>query len=306
MKVLAVALVALACAGCSRAESEKASAVEGARASIYRFRIGTLDAAALQDGDIFVANDGKTFGVGQPIDTVAALLASAQLPSERIRLSIQPLLVRDGSRVLLFDTGAGDAPYAQAGRLPEALRAASIAPSEITDVFISHGHFDHVGGLLTRAGTPAFPNARIHVSAPEWEAMKADRDQAVLVSVVAPQVEPFAPNATLLPSVTAVEIRGHTPGHSAYLIGSGPDRLLYIGDAAHHSVVSVQRPEWTIAWDDGSTVAQASRQALLEHASREGLRLYSPHFPFPGLGGVRLNAGTFVWVPVAPGADPSN
>ena len=44
---------------------------------VFRFRIGTLDAAALKDGDIDAANDGKTFGVGQPTEQVAALLAAA-------------------------------------------------------------------------------------------------------------------------------------------------------------------------------------------------------------------------------------
>ena len=95
-----------------------------------------LDAVALKDGDIDVVNDGKTFGVGRPTADVAAVLSAAGLPSDALHLSIQPLLVRDGDRTLLFDTGAADATWARAGRLPASLRAAGVEPAQVTDVFL--------------------------------------------------------------------------------------------------------------------------------------------------------------------------
>ena len=92
---------------------------------VFRFRIGALEAAALKDGDIDAANDGKTFGVGQPTDQVGAVLTAAGQPADVLHLSIQPLLVRSGTRILLFDTGAADASFARAGRLPAGTRYAS-------------------------------------------------------------------------------------------------------------------------------------------------------------------------------------
>ena len=265
---------------------------------VFRFRIGTLDAAALKDGDIDAANDGKTFGVGQPTEQVAALLAAAGQPSDVLHLSIQPLLVRSGTRILLFDTGAADASFARAGRLPATLRAAGVEPSQVSDVFISHRHPDHVGGLLTREGALAFPNATIHLTAPEWEALKQDRDAAALVAAITPKVAAFQPGAALLPGVvTAVPVDGHTPGHSAYEIASGDERLLYIGDSAHHFVVSVQRPEWTVQYDENAPLAQPSRRALLQRAADDNLRIYAVHFPFPGLGHINAQGDSFVWQP---------
>ncbi|WP_242102053.1 MBL fold metallo-hydrolase [Lysobacter sp. M2-1] len=265
---------------------------------VFRFRIGTLDAAALKDGDIDAANDGKTFGVGQPTEQVAALLAAAGQPSDVLHLSIQPLLVRSGTRILLFDTGAADASFARAGRLPATLRAAGVEPSQVSDVFISHRHPDHVGGLLTREGALAFPNATIHLTAPEWEALKQDRDAAALVAAITPKVAAFQPGAALLPGVvTAVPVDGHTPGHSAYEIASGDERLLYIGDSAHHFVVSVQRPEWTVQYDENAPLAQPSRRALLQRAADDNLRIYAVHFPFPGLGHINPQGDSFVWQP---------
>lgn len=268
------------------------------RSDAFGFRIGALEAFALKDGELAVPNDGATFGVGQPREQVAALLAAAAQPTDSLHLGIQPLLVRDGARVLLFDTGAGDAAFARAGRLPDALRAAGVAPAQVTDIFLSHRHPDHVGGLLTKTGAPAFPNARIHLSAPEWEALKRDRAMAGLVAAIAPKVDAFAPGATLLPGVVAaVAAEGHTPGHSAYEIGSGAARLLYIGDCVHHFVVSVQRPEWTVQFDEDPALGRTRRRAMLQRAAEENLRVYAVHFPFPGIGRVQARGESFVWAP---------
>ena len=280
------------------AAAAPAATQPAAHPDVFRFRIGTLDAAALKDGDIDAANDGKTFGVGQPTDQVAALLAAAKQPTDVLHLSIQPLLVRSGTRILLFDTGAADASFARAGRLPASLRAAGVEPSQVTDIFLSHRHPDHVGGLLTREGALAFPNATVHLSAPEWEALKGDRDAAALVAAITPKVATFQPGAAILPGVvTAVAVEGHTPGHSAYEITSGDERLLYIGDTVHHFVVSVQRPEWTVQYDENAPLAQTHRRALLQRAADDKLRVYAVHFPFPGLGHIEAQGDSFVWVP---------
>jgi glyoxylase-like metal-dependent hydrolase (beta-lactamase superfamily II) len=311
--VLAVPFLAgMLLAGCSEPKSAAADTPASASASaapaaasasqqpatpdVLRFRIGALEAAALKDGDIEVANDGKTFAIGQPADQVNALLAAAAAPTEVLHLSIQPLMVRSGARILLFDTGAADASFARAGRLPASLRAAGVEPSQVTDVFISHQHQDHVGGLLTREGALAFPNAAIHLSAPEWEALKGDRDAAALVAAIAPKVATFQPGAAIVPGVvTAVAVDGHTPGHSAYEIASSDERLLYLGDTAHHHVISVQRPEWTVQYDMNAPLAQTSRRALLQRAADGKLRVYAVHFPFPGLGHVKAQGDSFVW-----------
>jgi glyoxylase-like metal-dependent hydrolase (beta-lactamase superfamily II) len=295
----AILTVLLLAASGAMAHSPPAQAQAVASTSdIFRFKIGALDAVALKDGDIEEQNDGKTFGLGQPPSQVAQVLTAAGLPSDRISISIQPLLVKAGDQLMLFDTGAAGASFAKAGRLPASLRAAGFTPQQVTDIFISHRHPDHVGGLVGAEGGLVFPKATIHVSGPEWAAMKADRNLTRLVPVIAPKVVTFAPGAAILPgTVMAVAVDGHTPGHSAYEIASGDQRLLFIGDTAHHSVISVQKPDWTVDYDEDAATAKASRRALLQRAADRNLRLYAGHFPFPGLGHVRAQGDSFVWIP---------
>ena len=275
-------------------------------ADVQPFALGNFSAIALRDGGLAVPNDNKVFGVGRTPEDVAAVLRAAGQSGDELQLSIQPLLVRAGNRVLLFDTGTGAKGAPAGGRLASSLAAAQVAPEDITDIFISHAHFDHVGGLVNDAGGLAFPNAAVHLSAPEWaflQGMTAETaarygfDHDALIAAMSPKVEAFAPGAEIIPGVvTAVEIRGHTPGHSGYLIGSGASSLLYVGDAVHHFVVSVQRPEWTIAFDTDARTAETSRAELLARSAASGQRIYAVHFPFPGLGRIERRGEGFVWV----------
>jgi glyoxylase-like metal-dependent hydrolase (beta-lactamase superfamily II) len=95
--------------------------------------------------------------------------------------------------------------------------------------------------------------------------------------------------------VKAVEIKGHTPGHSGYMITSGQNSLLYVGDSMHHFVVSVQKPEWTCGFDGDAKTAAASRAALLSQLAADGQRIYAVHFPFPGLGKIEKKGDALAW-----------
>jgi len=126
--ILFIPLAIALATGCARTtDTEVSDHVEAAaepsgHADVHRFRIGALEAMALKDGDIRVANDGRTIAVGQPPDAVAALLDASGQATDTLSLSIQSLLVRTGDRIVLFDTGAADASFADAGRLPATLR----------------------------------------------------------------------------------------------------------------------------------------------------------------------------------------
>jgi glyoxylase-like metal-dependent hydrolase (beta-lactamase superfamily II) len=259
-----------------------------------KFSIGKLTAFALHDADFAAANDGSVFAVDGTTDEVAKVLKTAGMPPDVIPLSVNALLVKVKDHVVLLDTGLG--PKAK-GVLMQSLKKAGVSAREITDVLITHVHGDHVGGLATADGAPAFPKAKVRMSSAEWVFMQGQADLAPLVKTISAQVQTFEPGTEVAPGITAIAIKGHTPGHMGYEIVSGGDRILDIGDSAHSSIISLIRPDWAMGFDSDRAVGKASREKLLSDLSKSHERVFSPHFPYPGVGTVESEGIHYRWQP---------
>lgn len=261
------------------------------------FKLGSLQLIALRDAEFVVHNDGKTFGSDADVAAVGNLLKASNLPDDRLTLSVNALLVRAGKRVILLDSGLGPAVH---GALLASLREAGVKPDEVTDVLITHSHFDHVGGLADADGKLAFPKAVIHLSTSEWAWMKTQSGAAALVKIIEGHVQTFAPGAPIAPGVTSVALDGHTPGHVGYEIASGKKSLLDIGDMAHSSVISLKKPEWTMQFDNDKATAMATRKATFARLAESHQLIFAPHFPYPGVGRVVAEGDAYTWVPEVP------
>ncbi len=314
VSLLAIVAVATLAACAKKEEAPAAAAAPAAPPAATQvaentkaLMVGSLEGTAVRDGYLEFPNDNKVFGVGHTPEEVAALLSAAGLPTDKVQLTIQPLLVQLLDHVMLFDTGAGTNFGPTAGQLVTNLTAAGTDPKSVTDIFISHAHGDHVGGLVDAAGALNFPNAIIHLSRPEWDfltglgAEKAKNfgvtNYDALVAAIKPKIDAFTPGAQILQgTVKAVEIKGHTPGHSGYLITQGPESLLYVGDSMHHYVVSVQKPDWPMGFDADQAAGEKSRADLIAASAASGQRIYAVHFPFPGVGKFEKKGDGYVWV----------
>jgi glyoxylase-like metal-dependent hydrolase (beta-lactamase superfamily II) len=266
-------------------------------AAAQPFKLGNLQLIALHDAEFVMHNDGKTFGSDADVATVGSLLKASNLPDDRLTLSVNALLVRDGKRVILIDSGLGTAVH---GALMASLGEAGVAPGEVTDILITHSHFDHVGGLAGADGKLAFPNAAIRMSTAEWAWMKSQPNAAALVKVIDGHVQTFTPGAAIAPAVTSVALDGHTPGHVGYEITSGKLSLLDIGDMAHSSVISLKKPEWSMQFDNDKATAMATRKATFARLANSHELVFAPHFPYPGVGFVVANDHAYTWVPEVP------
>ncbi|MGO4355223.1 MBL fold metallo-hydrolase [Rhizobium sp. RAF36] len=259
------------------------------------FKIGSLDVIALHDAQFVRPNDGKIFGVGHSPQEVGDVLKASGAPTDTITLSVDALLVKEPKHVVLIDTGVG-------GALQQSLQQAGIKPEEVTDVLITHSHPDHMGGLV-KDGKLAFPNATVRMSSAEWTFAKKNTQLADVVEAIDSHVKTFKPGATVVPQITSVSLKGHTPGHVGYQIVSGKEKLFDIGDTVHSSIISLAKPEWAVGFDTDEKGGEKNRIATLKKLAADGELVFTPHFPFPGIGHIKAEGDHFAWDPSVPAAN---
>ncbi len=174
-------------------------------------------------------------------------------------------------------------------------------------------HGDHVGGLIAD-GKLAFPNATIHAGQEDADfwLSKANLDKASAemkgffqgaMASVNPYVEvgkfkPLKGNTDLLPGIKAVPAHGHTPGHNVYVVESKGQKLVLWGDLMHVAAVQFVEPQVTISFDVDSKPAAVERKKAYADAAKGRYLVGSAHLPFPGLGHIRAEGKSYVWVPV--------
>ncbi len=271
----------------------------------HRMTVGSLPVAVVQDGVARLPDVTRSFVPGVPAEAVSAALAAAGTPGPGLDNPYNQTIVQTCAGLVLLDTGFGQGGPPGTGQRPAAMRAAGFDPAAVTMVVISHFHGDHVGGLLAPDGTPAFPNAAIKVPEAEWafwndageesRASEARRpgfaNARRRFAPYAEKVERFRPGAEVAPGITAVDTRGHSPGHVSFLIADGTAQCLVIGDAVIAPALFMANPEWYPMFDMDPTQAVEMRKRLLERAAAERMPVVGYHFPFPATGRVE-RAGT--------------
>ncbi len=275
----------------------------------YRMMLGDFEVTALLDGTHpFPVDEVMTNAKpGQ----VAALLRQADVGAP-VEGSINAFLVNTGSRLVLIDSGAGVLYGTCCGHLMENLRAAGYTPEQVDDVFLTHLHRDHVGGVDAH-GRLAFPNAVVHVSktdadywldranqktAPPWLGTMFDGAADSLAPVIAAgRLQTFDGPTALLPGLRAVPSPGHTPGHTWYVVESRGQTLVVWGDIVHVAPVQFPVPGIRLKYDSDQRSAEAQRRLVFAQAARDGSWIAAAHISFPGLGHVVANGTRFDWAP---------
>ena len=97
---------------------------------------------------------------------------------------------------------------------------------------------------------------------------------------IAKDVKQFEYGKELVPGITAVDARGHSPGHTAFLVASGNGKLLVTSDTVNHQIL-IRNPEWSLWADMDAAMAMHGAQAAARHGGsrQDPDRRLSPAVP---------------------------
>ena len=304
-----IALGALAAALIAAPAFAAAPMVKTPAPGYFRMMLGDFEITAINDGTVDLPVDKLLQGI-KPA-AVDAALARSFLKSP-LETSDNAFLINTGSKLVLVDTGAAGLFGPTLGKFMANLKAAGYQPEQIDEIYVTHMHADHVGGL-TANGKAVFPNATVRAQKQEadyWlNAANMNKNPAMADAfrnasasltpyVNAGKFQPFEGDVELTPGVSAHSGRGHTPGHANYVVESKGQKLVLVGDLIHVGAVQFAHPELTISFDSDPAAAAASRRQAFDAAARGGYLIGAAHLPFPGLGHLKKQGTGYEFIAV--------
>jgi glyoxylase-like metal-dependent hydrolase (beta-lactamase superfamily II) len=258
--------------------------------------IGRYRVVAIQDGT-FALDGGTVFG------SVPKEVWQREFPPDernRVRLAARCLLVcdQDAGRHILIDDGLGDlwdarqqeryAAEKSASGLMEGLRSCGIAPADVTDVILSHLHFDGAGGTASRGADGrmalAFPKAVYHLQRRHWQWARSpsERDAGVFLEQLellqrSNRLHLIDGEGELFPDIELIVSEGHTVAQQLPRIHGENTHLTFCGDLiptrAH------LRLTWGMAYDLYPLTTVEEKKVILAQALEEDGILFFEHDP---------------------------
>jgi len=219
--------------------------------------------------------------------------------------ALRCLLVIEGDRKILIDTGMGNKQEAKffshyhphdTMTLKEALGKLNFTVEQITDVLLTHLHFDHVGGAIVKEKEqylPLFPNATYWVSEPQWNlALNPNkREKASFLSENILPIEasrqlklislPLFTSKTQLQeiyfseNISCIVVNGHTQGMLLPKINLGQDSLVFMADLLP-SVGHLPIP-YVMGYDMQPLITLEEKEIFLKDAVKNNYSLFFEH-----------------------------
>lgn len=276
----------------------------------FSARIGEFQVDSLSL-DRFKLDGGAMFGV------VPKTLWEKSCPADsknRIEMGCQSILLRRPGQVILVDAGLGN-KWDQKGRdiyaieespdhdspLAGALAAHAITPQDVTDVIVTHLHFDHAGGLTYREGDQlhcTFPNATHWVQAAhlDWARSPSEKDRG---SFPSENIEPLVQadlfglvrgEEQLFSGISVVPLHGHTKAMQAVLVAG--DRSLFFPADLLPMSAHVHLP-YIMAYDVEPLTTLKEKKQILSRAVKEGWLVTFEHEPEQTLGVIEMFGGKY-------------
>lgn len=264
-------------------------------------RVGDLEIAAVRDGVSLV--DPSIFG-SPDLDAHHGLVGADGM----IALPIAAFVVHTHGVTALIDCGIGDRSVEwtpegrrtqrlEGGALLDGLDAVGVTAADVDVVLLTHLHLDH-NGWIWSDGAPTFPNARVRFGSPDWDALVDGTDGASADSMRRlaeyGDIEPIDGDGEVLPGISALATPGHTPGHTMFVLSSGGERAMILGDAIS-CPVQIEAPELEALADVDRRRGVETRERVLRELEGTDTLVSGPHFPGLEFGRVLRGQGRRYW-----------
>jgi glyoxylase-like metal-dependent hydrolase (beta-lactamase superfamily II) len=275
----------------------------------YRFNVGGAEVTVVSDGPLSLGDPKGTF-TGVPDDEMRKMLSDNFLSPTNIVIEQNSPIVNTGDKLVLFDTGLGTAKNfgPTTGRQQKSMAEAGIKPEDIDAVVFSHGHIDHIGGVVDDNNKVLFPNAQFYIAQSDFDfwtdESKAGGPMKDFIVHARKNLMPvrdrlifYKDGQEFLPGIQALSAPGHTVGHTIFMITSEGKSFAFLADLTHHPILLMEKPRMEFSYDTDPKQAANSRVRMLDMLAANKIAVMSYHYPWPGVGHVVKTGEGFHYIP---------
>ena len=258
---------------------------------LQELMVGSTRVVALKDGELTLP---KEILLNVDEDT------SKKLSDENNQLTnsqINAYLIFKNEKILLVDAGCRDLFGPTCGFVHEEIAKANVKPEDITDIFFTHLHPDHVGGSINKNGKAIFPNANVNIIEDELNFWSKDNFEDVeingknmadlnksVIKAYGENVKTIKTNEEIISGIYPVPLPGHTPGHSGFRIDDGNTSFVQMGDVLHTPNLQLADPNISVLFDIDVEQGLKSRKHAFDMVSNDRIICSGGHILEPKFG----------------------